>query len=114
MFNVLTYASARGSFDKSNLPALAAGSQWVELTSPTHTALKVVGPSPSLTVTMSDSGLSLSWPADADSGYALQYTTNLFPPILWQTATNATQVVGNQNVVTIPTGDGAVYFQLRE
>jgi hypothetical protein len=113
-FDLLTYASASGSFDSFHLPALANGAQWVELSSATRTTLKVVGPSPGLTFSFSAGGLSLYWPAGADAGYVLQYTTNLAPPVVWQTATNSAQVSGDQHVVTISAGDGSMFFQLRE
>ena len=62
--------------------------------------------------TVSPFQFTFSWSAMADSGYAIQSSTNLTPPIPWLNVTNGVQVSGNQRTVTIPTTDRYKCFRL--
>jgi len=62
---------------------------------------------------LDDSLLSLSWPAWA-VGYTLLQTTNLSPPVQWQSVTNAPQGSNDTLGLTLPVAkDGQQYFRLK-
>ena len=111
-FDVFSYTVFTGSFSGFNLPALLGGGQWAETYGPTKTTIRVSTGLPRLNVALGSGQLTLSWSTLADSGYAVQYATNLSPPILWLNATNAVQVSGEQKTVTIPTADDTKFFRL--
>jgi hypothetical protein len=48
----------------------------------------------------------------APTGYQLQSTASLDPPISWASVTNALSVANNQNSVTLPVGSGSQFFRL--
>jgi uncharacterized repeat protein (TIGR03803 family) len=65
------------------------------------TVFRIVMPPPPPTPTIAQDGnqMVLSWPTSA-TGFALQLTTNLTPPIVWSDSTDASAVVGTQFTVT--------------
>ncbi|HEV2390904.1 MAG TPA: Calx-beta domain-containing protein [Verrucomicrobiae bacterium] len=66
-----------------------------------------------LSFTHSGNSLVVSWPVDA-ANYVLETTTNLTPPVIWYPLTNTPPVsINGQNTVSIPIGDGSVFFRLR-
>lgn len=66
----------------------------------------------SLTISTSGSTLSLSWPIAA-SGFILESSTNLVPPIAWSAVTDIPATNGQNNVVSIPMTGSAAYYRLR-
>jgi len=61
----------------------------------------------------SGNNLVFSWPANA-SGYVLESTPSLAPPVTWTPVTNPTpQVVGGQNVVQVGISSGTQFYRLR-
>jgi PKD repeat protein len=65
-------------------------------------ALNISAAAPLLTISRGAFGqVVLSWPTSA-TGYAVQSTTNLTPPVIWLPVTNAVGIAGNQFVVTLP------------
>ena len=69
---------------------------------------------PSLTIKPSGANMLLAWPLSADPGYVLQSATNLVSTAAWMPVTNAVTVSINQNVVSLPGSDGAMYFRLQK
>jgi hypothetical protein len=113
-FNVLTYASSSGSFSSLNLPALTGGKEWTEIFGATQTTLKVTPIPPILTAASSAGNPAIGWPTNSDAGFVLQSATNLAPPVVWQNVTNNVQVIGDQNIVTIPLTNSPAFFRLQE
>jgi len=65
----------------------------------------------SLTLRPSGNEMIVSWPAE-ETGFTLQSTPNLTPPVTWTDVTNPpTPVLGGQNVVTNPVSGGAQFFR---
>lgn len=65
-------------------------------------ALNISAAAPLLTISRGAFGqVVLSWPTWA-TGYAVQSTTNLTPPVIWLPVTNAVGIAGNQFMVTLP------------
>ena len=56
--------------------------------------------------------LLISWPANA-SGYALEFATNLTPPVVWLPVPVPPVTLGDQTVVTNAIGEGSRFFRLR-
>lgn len=65
----------------------------------------------SLTIQKSDTNIVVSWPL-APTGFQLQSTTTLNPPVSWTTVPNATVFTNNQNQVTLPPIETAQFFRL--
>lgn len=59
------------------------------------------------------SQLAIAWSTNA-AGYALEYTTDLTPPIRWQPVTNTPSVINGRNTVVIDHTDPPRYFRLRQ
>jgi uncharacterized repeat protein (TIGR01451 family) len=75
-------------------------------------SVKTIVQSLSLTVIRADQSLVMSWPVGAGN-YILETTTDLMPPAVWTPVTNPPPaVVGGQNTVTIPIGNGSEFFRL--
>ena len=60
----------------------------------------------------------LTWPA-ADTGfttagYTVESTTNLVPPVAWQTNAAPLIVINGQNVVTNPIAGNQMFFRLSQ
>jgi len=66
---------------------------------------------PALTAVCSGANLLLSYPAWA-GGYALEQTTELFPPS-WSYASASSNVINNKIVLTLPISTNVAYFRLR-
>ncbi len=64
-----------------------------------------------LSVGLTNGNAVISWPV-APTGFQLQSTTSLAPPISWTSVTNAVSIVNNQNVVTLPIASGNQFFRL--
>jgi len=64
-----------------------------------------------LSVGLTNGDAVISWPM-APTGYQLQSTTSLDPPISWASVTNAVSAANNQNSVTLPVGSGSQFFRL--
>jgi uncharacterized repeat protein (TIGR03803 family) len=67
--------------------------------------------SPQLTITPSAASVVLTWPTNA-TGFALQSTTDLAPPILWNSNSPLPLVVNGQNTVTIPSSGIQQFYRL--
>jgi len=74
---------------------------------------------PQLTITPSGappSGIILSWPTNVAgfdyTGYTLQSTTNLVPPVVWSTNSPAPVVIAGQNTVTNPITGPQQFYRL--
>jgi hypothetical protein len=76
------------------------------------TLISVATNRPSLTITRSGPNLNLSWPASTDPAYVLQAAPRVAPSITWTNVPNPVNIVINQNVVTVPKGAGAMFYQL--
>jgi hypothetical protein len=55
----------------------------------------------------------LSWPVNA-TGFTLQSTPNLTPPVTWLDVTNPPMVLGGLFTVTSPISGPAQFFRLRK
>jgi hypothetical protein len=68
--------------------------------------------SPALSVSLSSTQLTLSWPAAA-AGFTLQSCTNLGSGA-WATVSPSAQMVGAQWQVTVPASGDAQFFRLAQ
>lgn len=75
----------------------------------TYTSLVTLPPK--LHVAAGTNSIILSWSVSA-SNYALESATEPNLPIAWSPVTNAPAVIGDSNVVVLPTSAQAQYFQL--
>lgn len=62
---------------------------------------------------LSANSLILSWPTNA-TGFALQSTPNLTPPVTWLDVTNPPTLFGGMLTLTNPMSGPALFFQLRK
>ncbi len=97
-----------------NLPALTGLKLWGLTNSDTATTLSIVKARPTLAIAPSVGNFSIKWSSDADTDAVLQSATNLTPPVVWQNVTNGMQVIGDQNVFTIPLTNRSTYFRLQK
>ena len=74
---------------------------------------------PQLTLTPSDippGGIVLTWPTNNlgydYTGFTLQSTTNLIPPLVWDTNSPAPVVINGQNVVSNPITGNWMFYRL--
>lgn len=67
---------------------------------------------PGLTVIREGNNVRISWPVSA-TGFTLESTPSL-SPANWQNVTQPVQVVGDQNVVTVPIATGNSFFRLHQ
>lgn len=65
---------------------------------------------PTLAITRDGSAIRIAWPVSAE-GFVLRQAA-AFPAMNWEPVTTAPVVEGDQNVVTLQAGAGAMYFQL--
>jgi hypothetical protein len=73
---------------------------------------------PPLSITTDGANVVLTWPA-ADigfttAGYTVESTTNLIPPVAWQTNSTAPTVIGGQNVIIRPISGSQMFFRLTQ
>lgn len=66
----------------------------------------------SLSVAASDSGMKIVWPI-YPTGFALESTTNLTPPVVWSNFDSTSTVTNGQNVVILPATEGDRFFRLK-
>ena len=64
-----------------------------------------------LSVELTNGNVVISWPV-SPTGFGLQSTASLNPPVSWTTVTNAVAVTTNQNVVSVTNGGGNQFFRL--
>jgi hypothetical protein len=73
---------------------------------------------PPLAIIADGANVVLTWPAAdtgfTSTGYALECTTNLVPPIAWQTNATPPVVINGQNVVTNPITGSQMFFRLMQ
>jgi hypothetical protein len=67
---------------------------------------------PGLTVVREGNNVQISWPVSA-TGFTLERTPSL-SPANWQDVSQPVQVVGDQNVVTVPISAGNEFFRLHQ
>jgi uncharacterized repeat protein (TIGR03803 family) len=66
---------------------------------------------PQLTIILSGSNVTLTWPTNA-TGFTLEFATNLVSPIFWNTNSPAPVVINGQNTVTNPISGTRQFFRL--
>jgi hypothetical protein len=66
----------------------------------------------SLTVAQSDTNVVLTWPI-YPTGFVIETTTSLTPPIAWNTLNITPVVTSNQNQVTLSTANASQFFRLQ-
>ena len=66
---------------------------------------------PTASVILSGANIILMWPTN-DTGFTLESTTNLIPPVVWITNSPAPIVVNGQNTVTNPISNGWKFYRL--
>jgi len=86
--------------------------------SPDNSGMAAIGlslaPVPSPQITPVTGGqVRISWPSAA-VGYVLEKTTNLTPPVVWLPSSDTVTSSNGQNMVTIPNGDAAAFYRLRQ
>ena len=73
---------------------------------------------PQLTLTPSDTNVLLTWPTNNlgydYTGFTVQSTTNLIPPLVWDTNSPAPVVINGQNTVTNPITGDQMFFRLSQ
>jgi len=79
--------------------------------SPNSDPASATPPLPNVTVGLSGTDLTLSWPATA-THFNLYGTSNLTPPIAWSPVTNGVQYSSGILSVTLPTIEGNQFFRL--
>jgi uncharacterized repeat protein (TIGR03803 family) len=70
-------------------------------------------PHPRLTVIPAVNNLILQWPANS-VGFSLQSTTNLTPPLVWDTVTSEPAIVSGQYTVTNPISGSRKFYRLSQ
>ncbi len=73
----------------------------------------IVAPPPTMQVTRSGSSVSISWLLAA-GGFALESSEALTFATTWSVVSGASEIVGDQNVVTIEIGSSPQFFRLRK
>jgi alpha-tubulin suppressor-like RCC1 family protein len=66
---------------------------------------------PSLQIKLSGTNVILTWPSSA-TGYVLQSTVSLTPPVSWTAVTNVPAISNLQYIVTIPISSGSLFYRL--
>ncbi|MGA3265453.1 MAG: S8 family serine peptidase [Verrucomicrobiota bacterium] len=64
-----------------------------------------------LSIQLTNGNMVLKWPLEP-TGFQLQSTASLSPPVSWTPVTNTVSVTTNQNVVTLARGASTQFFQL--
>jgi hypothetical protein len=70
---------------------------------------------PTLSIITDGTNAVVTWPGVATgytTGYTLESTTNLVPPVAWQPNSTAPIVIGGQNVITNPISGSQQFFRL--
>jgi len=75
-------------------------------------------PLPQLAIAISGTNIALTWPSGVEgAGYdsfMLQSTTNLLPPVIWNTNLPSPVLINNQNIVNLPLPGGQTFYRLAE
>jgi len=71
-----------------------------------------IEPRPQLHIARETNQFVITWPSTTASGFTLQSTTNLSPPVLWAPVTNATIASGPQNTVRLNVFEKIVFYRL--
>jgi uncharacterized repeat protein (TIGR03803 family) len=66
---------------------------------------------PSLSLTSTNNQVIISWPTWAPS-FGLQSTTNLNPPVVWNSVSSLPVIIGGQNIVTNPNSGTQMFYRL--
>src|ERR1017187_8690019 len=78
----------------------------------------IVAVPPPLAIIADGANVVLTWPvADTGfttTGYRLESTTNLVPPVAWQTNSTAPIVIGGQDVIISPVSGSQQFFRLTQ
>jgi probable HAF family extracellular repeat protein len=78
----------------------------------THAFL--LNPSPAISINLSGDSVTLAWPTNFSSGFTLESTMNLVPPVVWNAGSNTPAVVNGQYTVTIPLSGAQRFFWLSQ
>ena len=73
----------------------------------------IIATSPQLTLSLSGTNLTISWPASA-SGYQLQSTPSLVPAVVWSAVTQTPSNNGTTISVVVPVSGGRQFFRLQK
>ena len=73
----------------------------------------IVATPPQLTLLLSGTNLMISWPTSA-SGYQLQSTSTLVPPVAWSAVTQTLSTNGTTISVVVPVSGGRQFFRLQK
>ena len=73
----------------------------------------IVATPPQLTLLLSGTNLMISWPTSA-SGYQLQSTSTLVPPVAWAAVTQTLSTNGTTISVVVPVSGGRQFFRLQK
>lgn len=104
--SVRLLAVAAGSFtNRVDVASAQGGAARVEI------PLTVLATMPSLAIEQSPAGPVLTWPATG-SGFELQSTRRLNPPIGWTAVTNAVMRSDQQNRVLLPATEWTTFYRL--
>lgn len=106
---ITVHPSVAGEFTNS---ATAGSVVFDPLKGNNTAAVKSLVEQPVLSAVVQGSNLVLSWPAAA-TGFNLESTTSLTPPVVWTPVTVPPVTVNGQKTVTIPIGGGNRLFRLR-
>jgi hypothetical protein len=97
-------------FGQSLVPRAVQGSVMAIAAGDYH-SVALLSPPVSLQARQSGNGLVLSWPATA-TGFTLQSTFDLSPPVTWIDTTNRQTVVGAQFTATIASSGSPQFYRL--
>ena len=73
--------------------------------------LPVLADAPTLTFSLIHDALTFSWPASA-TGFAVEQTESLAPPIQWVPVSDIPILVGDQRVLSLQPTNSAVFYRL--
>jgi hypothetical protein len=106
----VSYDAAQHYFSVNVAPSGNGGNSLLALsTSP----LPAVAALPPLHATMAGGNVQISWPASL-TGYVIQKTSTLDPPVAWVTVTNGISLIGDQHVITVQPTEAMGFYRLRQ
>lgn len=111
------YGGGGGSIiDSSAITNLTEVSGIASPDDPTNGEIIIIALPPPLTIIADGANVVLTWPA-ADigfttNGYQVESTTNLLPPVAWQTNSMAPIFIAGQNVIISPISGAQMFFRL--
>lgn len=68
---------------------------------------------PPLAISVSGANVVIAWPTNA-LGFSLQYTTNLSPPVVWNSISTTPSIVKGENVLTNSLAGTRMYFRISQ